>query len=82
MSSKSVMPLRCDFPGALSDICQSPMLCLELWGRFTKCQCVYIIPQISRAMSQERSIDQFLHTHQGNEKIELCGKLAIAQSIS
>ncbi len=37
--------------------------------------------QISAAMPQAPSIDSFIHTHQGNKEIELCGKLAIVQSI-
>lgn len=37
--------------------------------------------QIRDAMPQAISIDNFLDSHQGNERIELCGKLAIVQSI-
>lgn len=36
---------------------------------------------IAGAMGQAFSIDNFIDAHQGNEKIELCGKLAIAASI-
>ena len=36
---------------------------------------------IRTAMPQAMSIDNFLDAHQGNEKIELCGKLAIVCSI-
>lgn len=37
--------------------------------------------QIRDAMPQAISIDNFLDTHQGNEKIKISGKLAIARSI-
>lgn len=37
--------------------------------------------RIRDAMPQAISIDNFIDTHQGDEKIELCGKLAIAKSI-
>lgn len=37
--------------------------------------------QISRAMPQAISIDNFIDTHQGNRHIEVCGKLAIARCI-
>ena len=37
--------------------------------------------RIRDAMPQAISIDSFIDGHQGNEKIELCGKLAIVQSI-
>ncbi len=36
---------------------------------------------IRDAMPQAISIDNFIDTHQGDEKIELCGKLAIIRSI-
>ncbi len=36
---------------------------------------------IGDAMPQAISIDNFIDAHQGNENIELCGKLAIVQSI-
>ena len=36
---------------------------------------------ISNAMPQASSIDSFIDTHQGNEKVTLCGKLAIVRSI-
>lgn len=36
---------------------------------------------ISRAMPQAISIDNFIDTHRKDEKIELCGKLAIVQAI-
>jgi hypothetical protein len=37
--------------------------------------------RISRAMPQAISIDNFLDAHQGDAKVELCGKLAIIRSI-
>ena len=37
--------------------------------------------QIHTAMPQALSIDNFIDLHQGNEKIELCGKLAIVRAI-
>ena len=37
--------------------------------------------RIRDAMPQAISIDSFIEDHQGDEKIELCGKLAIVQSI-
>ena len=37
--------------------------------------------QICTAMPQAISIDNFIDNHRGNEKIELCGKLAIAKTI-
>lgn len=37
--------------------------------------------RIRDAMPQAISIDSFIDDHQGDEKIELCGKLAIVQSI-
>lgn len=37
--------------------------------------------RICDAMPQARSIDQFIDTHQGDRKLELCGKLAIVRSI-
>lgn len=36
---------------------------------------------IARAMPLAPSIDHFINSHQGNERIELCGKLAIVSSI-
>src|SRR5260221_8834278 len=36
---------------------------------------------IAAAMPQAQSIDNYLDAHQGNRKLELCGKLAIAQAI-
>jgi len=36
---------------------------------------------IQRAMPQAISIDNFIDSHKGNNKIELCGKLAIARAI-
>lgn len=36
---------------------------------------------ISEAMSLTQSIDQFIHTHRGNERIEFLGKLAIVKAI-
>src|SRR6266576_1369320 len=37
--------------------------------------------RIQNAMPQAISIDNFIDSHQGNEEIELCGKLAIVRSI-
>ena len=37
--------------------------------------------RIRRAMPQAISIDNFIDSHQGDEKIEICGKLAIVRSI-
>jgi hypothetical protein len=37
--------------------------------------------QIRDALPQAISIDNYIDNHQGNEKIELCGKLWIVQSI-
>ena len=37
--------------------------------------------RIANAMPQAISIDNFIDSHQGDEKIELCGKLAIVKSI-
>jgi len=37
--------------------------------------------QIVEAMPQAISIDNYIDAHQGNEKIELCGKLAIVSAI-
>lgn len=37
--------------------------------------------QISGAMPQAISIDNFIHDHQSNHEIEICGKLAIVRSI-
>ena len=36
---------------------------------------------IRDAMPQAESIDNFIYQHQGDKKIELCGKLAIVRSI-
>ena len=36
---------------------------------------------ISHAMPQASSIDSFIDAHQGDEKVKLCGKLAIVRSI-
>ncbi len=36
---------------------------------------------IRDAMPQASSIDSFIDAHQGNEKVKLCGKLAIVRSI-
>src|SRR4051794_12811903 len=37
--------------------------------------------QINQAMLISRSIDNFIDNHRGNDRIELCAKLAITQSI-
>ena len=37
--------------------------------------------KIRDALPQAMSIDNFIDSHRGNEKIELCGKLAIVRSI-
>lgn len=55
-----------------------------LYKRFTNLNVTpYILAArlISGAMPQASSIDNFIDAHRGNEKIELCGKLAIVRSI-
>ncbi len=42
---------------------------------------IYAAQQITEAMPLAISIDNFIDTHNGNKEIELCGKLAIVQSI-
>ena len=37
--------------------------------------------KINEALPQAMSIDNYIDTHRGNGRLELCGKLAIAQSI-
>ena len=37
--------------------------------------------RIRNAMPQAVSIDNFIHAHQGDDKIELCGKIGIVRSI-
>ncbi|HKU18343.1 MAG TPA: hypothetical protein VJP80_03640 [Candidatus Saccharimonadales bacterium] len=43
--------------------------------------CLYACWRIRDAMPQATSIDNFIDVHQGNNRIELCGKLAIVRSI-
>ncbi len=42
---------------------------------------IYAAQQITKAMPLAISIDNFIDNHNGNKEIELCGKLAIVQSI-
>ena len=44
-------------------------------------QYLYACWKIRDALPQAMSIDHFIHSHQGNKKIEFCGKLAIVRSI-
>ena len=42
---------------------------------------IHAARQIRDAMPLDQSIDNFINTHQGDAKIELCGKLAIVRTI-